>query len=201
MITVVKYLPTTDYLSTWQAMRNFTDRRMPDTLDEIWFLEHLHVYTQGQSGKPEHILNPKDIPIVQTDRGGQVTYHGPGQLIVYVLLDIQRRSLGIRQLVTLLEKSVIHLLSDFGIESKSRCEAPGVYVNEAKICSVGLRVRKGRCYHGIALNVDMDLTPFSGINPCGYSGLKVTQIADFLQDVDFEVVRDKLQEHLLALLR
>lgn len=201
MTPVVRYLSRSDYLSTWQAMRNFMDTRTPDTLDEIWFLEHFPVYTQGQSGKPEHILNPKDIPIVQTDRGGQITYHGPGQLIAYVLLDIQRRSLGIRNLVTLLEKSVIHLLSDYGIESKSRCEAPGVYVNDAKICSVGLRVRRGRCYHGIALNVDMDLTPFLGINPCGYTGLKVTQMTDLLKSVSFEEVREKLQEHLLNLLR
>jgi lipoyl(octanoyl) transferase len=200
MTPIVRSYPITDYALIWQAMRQFTDVRTSDTPDEIWLLEHFPVYTQGQSGKPEHVLAPGDIPIVQTDRGGQVTYHGPQQLIAYVLLDLHRRSLTIRNLVTLLEQSVIHVLADYGIKANSRCDAPGVYVEGAKICSLGLRVRRGRCYHGLALNVGVDLKPFSGINPCGYRDLSVTRMVDLVSQVNFETVKEALHAHLLEAL-
>lgn len=198
MTPIVRYYPLSDYAVIWQAMRQFTDARTSDTPDEIWLLEHFPVYTQGQSGKPEHVLEPGDIPIVQTDRGGQVTYHGPGQLIAYVLLDLHKRKLNIRTLVTLLEQSVVRLLADYGIKASSRCDAPGVYVDGAKICSLGLRVRRGRCYHGLALNVDVDLKPFSGINPCGYRDLQVTRMVDLVSPVGFEAVKAALESHLLG---
>lgn len=167
-----------DYATCWQAMRDFTDSRTPETLDEIWLLQHSPVFTQGQNGKPEHVLNPGDIPIIQTDRGGQVTYHGPGQLMVYTLIDLKRKKFHVRQLVTLLEQSVIDLLADFGITAIAKPTAPGIYVNEQKICSIGLRIRRGCSYHGIAFNVGMDLAPFSRINPCGFSTLKMTQFSE-----------------------
>ncbi len=167
-----------EYRETWYAMRDFTDERNEHTPDEIWPLEHPPVYTLGQAGKSEHILHPGNIPIIQTDRGGQVTYHGPGQLVVYVLFDIKRLNIGVRKLVSILEHSVINLLKEFDINARARKEAPGVYVNEAKICSIGLRVRRGCSYHGLALNVDMDLTPFKGINPCGFENLSMTQLSD-----------------------
>lgn len=198
MTPIIRYYPLSDYAVIWQAMRQFTDARTSDTPDEIWLLEHFPVYTQGQSGKPEHVLEPGDIPIVQTDRGGQVTYHGPGQLIAYVLLDLHKRKLNIRTLVTLLEQSVVRLLADYGIKASSRCDAPGVYVDGAKICSLGLRVRRGRCYHGLALNVGVDLKPFSGINPCGYRDLQVTRMVDLVKQVDFESVKAALESHLLG---
>jgi lipoyl(octanoyl) transferase len=165
-----------DYQKTWENMRDFTDARTDDTTDEIWLLEHPPVFTQGLAGKPEHVLNPHDIPVIQTDRGGQVTYHGPGQLVLYVLIDLKRKQMHAREFVRTLENSVIALLADLSITAASKCDAPGVYVNDAKICSIGLRVRRGASYHGIALNVDMDLTPFSYINPCGYQHMQMTQI-------------------------
>jgi lipoyl(octanoyl) transferase len=158
-------------------MQVFTQQRSDETVDEIWLLEHTPVYTQGQNGQPEHILNPGQIPIVQTDRGGQVTYHGPGQLMVYVLLDLKRKKLNVRALVTQLEQSLIDLLADYGIHAEARRDAPGVYVNGEKIGSIGLRIRRGCSYHGIAFNVAMDLEPFTRINPCGYSSLKMTQFS------------------------
>jgi len=167
------------YIEVWEAMRAFTDQRSPSTVDELWVVEHPPVFTQGQAGKAEHIINPGDIPVVQSDRGGQVTYHGPGQLVIYCLIDLKRRNMGIRALVTALEQAVIHMLADQGIKAEARPDAPGIYIDKMKICSIGLRVRKGCSYHGLALNVAMDLTPFEHINPCGYNELTMTQLADF----------------------
>ena len=161
-------------------MKDFTGCRGADARDELWLLEHAPVFTQGQAGRDEHVIDPGDIPVVRTDRGGQVTYHGPGQLVVYVLLDIVRLGLGIRGLVSVLEESVIELLGGYGIEAVARRDAPGVYVEGAKICAVGLRVRKGCTYHGLALNVDMNLEPFARVEPCGMRGLRVTQLVDLV---------------------
>ncbi|WP_028452198.1 lipoyl(octanoyl) transferase LipB [Chitinilyticum aquatile] len=188
MNPLIKHLGLVEYPATLAAMTEFTMSRQADTPDEIWTLEHPPVFTQGQAGRPEHILIPSDIPVVQIDRGGQVTYHGPGQLVVYTLLDLKRLGLGVREYVRMLENAVIALLADYGITAYGKVDAPGVYVQmardeglteEAKIASLGLRIRNGRCYHGLALNVDLDLTPFHYINPCGYQGLAVTQMADF----------------------
>jgi len=186
-----------DYQRTWQKMQDFTDTRLADTADELWFLQHPPVYTLGKNGKAEHVLNSGDIPVINSDRGGQVTYHGPGQIVVYTLLDLNRLKIGVRQLVTVLEKSVIDLLVDYGVESSARRDAPGVYVNDAKIAALGLRVRKGCSFHGLALNVDMNLEPFSRINPCGYEGLKVTQLKSLVTDIDIENVTGDLQQVLL----
>jgi lipoyl(octanoyl) transferase len=175
----IRLLGITDYMSTWQAMKQFTITRDVDTPDELWLLEHYPVFTQGQAGKKEHILHATDIPIVQSDRGGQVTYHGPGQLVGYLLMDLRRRNLGVRTLVCELEKIIIQLLKRWHISAHSHCGAPGVYVNNKKIASVGLRVKNSCTYHGFALNVDMDLTPFQTINPCGYSQLQMTQMSDY----------------------
>ena len=180
----VKYLGLTEYRQSWQAMKYFTDHRGPDTADELWITEHPPVFTQGQNGKPEHLLNPGDIPVVQIDRGGQVTYHGPGQLVVYCLLDLHRLGIGVKSLVSKLEKSVIELLKSYHIDAVTHSTAPGVYVDQAKIAALGLRIRKGCCYHGLSLNVDMDLEPFARINPCGYQGLAVTQLRNFDVTVD-----------------
>lgn len=167
-----------DYAATWQAMRAFTDARGPDTADELWLLEHHPVFTLGQAGRPEHLLRPEDIPVVHSDRGGQVTYHGPGQLIAYLLLDLRRAGLGVRRLVDLLEQSVIEVLAAQGVSAAARPDAPGVYVEAAKIASLGLRVRRGCSYHGLSLNVSLDLEPFGRINPCGFPGLAVTRLSD-----------------------
>lgn len=185
-----------DYTPVWEAMRHFTDTRTADTPDEVWLVEHNHVFTQGQNGQAEHILNPHHIPVVQTDRGGQVTYHGPGQLVVYVLIDLRRLNLTIRQLVRHLEESIIACLALYGIDAKAREDAPGVYVQDAKICSLGLRVRKGCCYHGLAFNHDMDLSAFSYINPCGFKALRMTQ----LKDLGVDVSKAQLAEQLLGCL-
>lgn len=193
MISVRK-LGMQDYLPTWEKMKDFTSSRSDKTADELWLLQHPPVYTQGQAGKPEHLLNPNLIPVVQSDRGGQVTYHGPGQLIAYVLMDIQRRKLGIRSLVTQLEQIIINVLANFQIKGTIRCGAPGVYVDEKKIASIGLRVKNGRTYHGIALNVAMDLMPFTDINPCGFAKLKMTQISDYAPDVTIETVSELLAD-------
>lgn len=180
----VRYLSgLQDYLPTLDAMRNWTDVRGDETRDEIWLLEHAPVFTLGQAGRLEHILAPGDIPVVQSDRGGQVTYHGPGQLITYLLLDLRRAGLGVKRLVNLLEQSVIDLLDSHGIAAARRLNAPGVYVAGAKIASLGLRVRNGCSYHGLALNIAMDLEPFRRINPCGYAGLAMTQLSDFVPEV------------------
>lgn len=174
----VRGLGCRDYEPVWRAMQTFTERRDTHTVDELWLVEHPPVFTVGLNGKPEHLLDPGEIPMVQVDRGGQVTYHGPGQLVVYTLLDLRRLGLGPRPLVTALERGVIALLAEHGIQAVARREAPGVYVSGAKVAAVGLRVRRGCCYHGLSLNVAMDLEPFSRINPCGYPGLKVTQVSD-----------------------
>lgn len=167
-----------DYEPTWHAMQRFTDSRGPHTVDEVWLLEHAPVFTQGQAGKAEHVLFPGDIPVVQVDRGGQVTYHGPGQLVAYLMLDVRRSGIGVRELVSRIERSLIDLLASYGVEAAAKPGAPGVYVNGAKIASLGLRIRNGRSFHGLALNVDMDLQPFLRINPCGYTGMSMTQLAD-----------------------
>ena len=174
----IRQLGRVDYAETLAAMQNFADTREPDTPDELWFLEHPPVFTLGLNTAPEHLLNPGDIPVIQTDRGGQVTYHGPGQLVVYTLVDIRRAGLNVRQLVCALERAVIELLSGYGISAAARADAPGVYVDGAKIASLGLRIRKGSSFHGLALNVAMDLEPFSRINPCGFADLPVTQLVD-----------------------
>ena len=171
------------YESVWQDMKHFTDQRTSTTPDEVWFVEHPPVFTQGQAGKPEHVLASGDIPIVQTDRGGQVTFHGPGQLVVYPLLDLRRRKLGVRELVTRIENSVVRLLAKYDIKSAPKADAPGVYIEDDKIASLGLRVRKGCRFHGVAINVSMDLSPFLRINPCGYEQLRMTQIANVVDNV------------------
>lgn len=174
---LVRELGRRDYVPVWREMQAFTERRAADTRDELWLVEHPPVFTMGLNGKPEHLLNPGDIPVVPVDRGGQVTYHGPGQIVAYTLLDLRRLGLGPRQLVTALEAGVIALLAEYGISAMGRRDAPGVYVDGAKIAALGLRVRRGCCYHGLSLNVAMDLEPFSRINPCGYPGLQVTQLS------------------------
>ncbi len=176
---IIRELGIQPYQSTWEAMREFTRQRQADSHDELWLLEHDPVFTQGQAGKAEHIINPQGINVIQTDRGGQVTYHGPGQLIAYPLINLERQQLTIRSLVTTLEKCVIDILASLAINAKSHCDAPGVYIDQSKICSIGLRVRRGCSYHGIALNVNMDLTPFTFINPCGFQGLTMTQISHY----------------------
>lgn len=175
---VCRQLGLQPYTQVWQRMQEFTDTRSPDTRDEFWFLEHPRVYTQGVKGKPEHILDAGDIPIVQIDRGGQVTYHGPGQLVVYTLLDLRRLGIGPRGLVRRLEQAIMACLAGYGIAAHAREGAPGVFVDERKIASLGLRVRRGCSFHGLALNVDLDLEPFTRINPCGYRGLEMTRLAD-----------------------
>lgn len=175
---VVRHLGQVEYEPTWRAMQDFTAQRSPDTPDEIWLLQHSPVYTQGQAGKAEHLIAATDIPVVPIDRGGQITYHGPGQVVAYVLVDLRRRGYGIRELVTRLEQAVIDMLAAVGVSAERQAGAPGVYVNGAKIAALGLRVKHGCTYHGLALNVDMDLRPFAAINPCGYAGMQVTQCRD-----------------------
>lgn len=184
------------YPLVWDAMRQYTDHRQLDTPDALWFVQHPPVYTLGMHARPEHVMMPGDIPVILSDRGGQVTYHGPGQWVVYPLLDLRRLGLGIRSLVNALEQAVITLLAGYGIDAHARREAPGVYVAGAKIAALGLRVRRGCCYHGLALNVDMDLAPFSGINPCGYAGMAVTQLHALRADLSLAQVRIDL-EHAL----
>ena len=182
LVLEVVSLGQRDYASVWQAMSEFTNQRTPDTVDQLWLVEHPPVFTQGQAGKAEHLLFPGDIPVVQTDRGGQVTYHGPGQLVAYPLLDLRRLNIGVRELVTRIEQTIVASLAHYGIDSSAKPDAPGVYVNGDKIASLGLRVRRGCSFHGLALNVDMDLTPFQRINPCGYQGLAMTQIRDLVPE-------------------
>ena len=176
----VRQLGLQDYEPVWQQMQQFTAERTTDTPDEIWLVEHSPVYTLGLNGKREHILDPQDIPVVQSDRGGQVTYHGPGQLIAYLLLNLKSRNLGVKKLVNKMEQAVIDLLAESGIQANRKQDAPGVYVGDAKIAALGIRVRRGCCYHGLSLNIDMDLEPFSRINPCGFANLPTTQISDLL---------------------
>ncbi len=192
----IRRLGLTDYRPTWDAMRRFTDDRGPATADEIWLTEHPPVFTQGLNGRAEHLLAPGDIPVVQIDRGGQVTFHGPGQLVLYCLLDLQRLGIGVKGLVGTIEKSVIELLAEYAIDAKTMAGAPGVYVDGAKIAALGLRVRKGCCYHGLSLNIDMDLEPFARINPCGYRGLEVTQLVDLGVSTDVARTGDRLAQLL-----
>lgn len=193
----VKQLGLSDYEDVWQAMKHFTQTRDENTIDEIWVVEHPPVFTLGRNGKAEHILMDSNIPVVKVDRGGQVTYHGPGQIVMYLLLDLHRRNLGIRKLVTLIEDCIIELLAQYQLQANSDPKAPGVYIDGKKIAALGLRVSKGRTTHGLSLNVDMDLSPFSYINPCGYKGLEVTQTSSMGIKDGFQVLAEKLQTMLL----
>lgn len=193
---LLRRLGRCEYRPVFDAMRAFTDGRDATTPDELWWVEHPPVFTQGVGGKPEHLLAPGDIPVVRADRGGQVTYHGPGQLVVYCLLDVRRLGLGARALVTILEQAVIELLAAHGIVAQARPDAPGVYLEGAKVASLGLRIRQGRSYHGLSLNVAMDLEPFSRINPCGYPGLRVTQLRDFGVELTLEAAAEALLPRL-----
>ncbi len=190
---IVRQLGNQAYESTWRAMKAFTDQRQPETVDELWCCQHPSVYTQGLAGKPEHVLKTNDIPIIQTDRGGQVTYHGPGQLMLYTLFDIKRLNIGPRRLVCQLENSVIDYLASLNIDACGNPKAPGVYVGDSKIASIGLRIRRGCSYHGLALNVELDTTPFQAINPCGFKGLAITQLAAYtrvsMDDVSHTMIK------------
>jgi lipoyl(octanoyl) transferase len=197
----VRWLGRVEYEPTWRAMQRFTDERNASTPDEVWFLEHPPVFTLGMNGKREHLLAPGEIPIVQIDRGGQVTYHGPGQLVIYALIDLRRAGFGVRDLVTALERSVIDYAAELGIGAECRKNAPGVYVDGRKLASVGIRVRRGASYHGLALNVNMDLAPFQRINPCGYEGLEMTQLAQLDGPSDVPTAMCGIEPHLLTHLR
>ncbi|EKS6328242.1 lipoyl(octanoyl) transferase LipB [Enterobacter hormaechei] len=197
---LVRHLGLQPYEPVSQAMHDFTDRRDDTTPDEIWLVEHLPVFTQGQAGKAEHLLMTGDIPVIQSDRGGQVTYHGPGQQVMYVLLNLKRRKLGVRELVTLLEQTVVNTLAEYDIDAHPRADAPGVYVGEMKICSLGLRIRKGCSFHGLALNINMDLAPFQRINPCGYAGMEMTQMRQWVDTATPDNIRPVLLKNFLALL-
>lgn len=196
---IIRYLGLADYVPVWEAMQRFTEQRNSETPDEIWFLEHPPVFTQGQAGKAEHILAPGDIPVVQVDRGGQVTYHGPGQLVGYLLIDIKRHAMGVRELVTVIEESIVKLLANYGITAAPRADAPGVYVERgAKIAQLGLRVKKGCSFHGLSLNIDMNMEPFMRINPCGHVGMEVTSIALEGGSVQSPMkIAEQLQSHLM----
>lgn len=197
---IIRQLNTMNYVDVWHAMQNFTDNRDDDTIDELWLVEHPPVFTQGQAGKEEHLLMPGDIEVVKVDRGGQVTYHGPGQQVIYFLINLRRKKMGVRQLVTLIENGIVNSLRDFDIKAYPKPDAPGVYVDEKKIASLGLRVRKGCSFHGLAINVNMDLTPFLRINPCGYAGLEMIQTADINGPQDTFTAGDSLIKHLIPLL-
>jgi lipoyl(octanoyl) transferase len=203
----VSNLGLQNYQSVWQSMSDFTDSRSVETADQIWLVQHPRVFTQGQAGKADHLLNPGSIPVIQSDRGGQVTYHGPGQLVIYPLIDLRRRSLGVRAMVTLLEQVAVELMAHFNVSAFSKADAPGVYVRrrgrDDKIASIGLRVRKGCCFHGMSINVDMDLSPFELINPCGYSGLRMTQLKDCVagHNIDYTEVEEVLVNLITSKLR
>ena len=192
MEIVVRRMGLVEYLPAFEAMQQFTSRRIGTTPDEFWLLQHFPVYTYGLAGRAEHLPLKPEIPVLKVDRGGQVTYHGPGQLVLYLLIDLKRRKIGVRELVTKMEDSVIELLGHCNVEAESRRDAPGVYVEGKKIASLGLRVRKGCCYHGLALNVDMDLSPFSMIDPCGYRGLEVTSARKLGIEKSVEELGDEL---------
>ena len=198
---IIRDLGVVDYTETWQRMQQFTDNRDESTVDEIWLLEHPPVFTQGQAGKEEHLLFPGDIPVVKVDRGGQVTYHGPGQLVAYVLLDIKRRKIGVRELVTMIEQVIVGALAAHAVNAYARPDAPGVYVNEAKVASLGLRVRKGCTFHGLALNVAMDLSPFSRINPCGYAGMRMVQTSDLGGPNSIEIAKQEISRQFISQLK
>ena len=195
---VLRELGLVDYAPTLQAMKAFTDSRDPNSPDELWLLQHPRVFTQGQAGKAEHVLAPGDIPVIQVDRGGQVTYHGPGQWVIYLMVDLRRQKMGVRDLVDLIEQSIVRLLAEYGIPAAARADAPGVYVDGAKIAALGLRVRRGCSYHGLSLNVDMDLEPFQRINPCGHEGLRVTSMSALLPHTELDM--DAVGRRLLAII-
>ena len=192
---IIREFGVQPYRESYKAMHAFTDNRTNLTKDELWLLEHPPVFTQGKNGAPEHLLKQTDIPVIQTDRGGQITYHGTGQQIVYVLIDIKRAKTTVRQVITALENCVIATLASYNIESYAKKEAPGVYVDGQKICSLGLRICRGCTLHGLALNIEMDLTPFELINPCGYSGLSMTQITAFIPVIDRQAINQKLVQN------
>ena len=194
---LIRNFGLSDCESVWQSMKAYTEARDEHSRDQFWLTEHEPVYTLGLNGRREHVLNPGDIPLLQIDRGGQVTYHGPGQLVLYTLVDLDRLGLGVRDLVSAIENAMIDLLAEYGIEAHARPEAPGVYVGEAKIGALGLRVRKGRSYHGLSLNLNMDLSPFAGIDPCGYKGMPVTQLSDWVDDFSVAELRQRLCDHLI----
>lgn len=196
-LPVIHTLGLVDYQPTWEAMKKFTTDRTPETRDEIWLVQHPPTYTQGLAGLPEHLLNPTDIPVVKIDRGGQITYHGPGQIVAYLLLDLRRWKINVRELVTLMEQAVVDLLGEYGVAAFGRVDAPGVYVNDAKIASLGLKIKHGCCYHGLALNVDMNLAPFSHINPCGYAGLRVTQCVELGITAGISELQAELAQNLI----
>ncbi|MCW8930931.1 MAG: lipoyl(octanoyl) transferase LipB [Gammaproteobacteria bacterium] len=193
----VKNLGMQHYEPVWHAMQTFTENRTEETTDEIWLLEHEPVFTLGRNGKKEHILSKTRIPIVEIDRGGQVTYHGPGQLVIYLMIDIKRRGLGVRRLVTLIEQSIIDTLGEYHLSAKAKKEAPGVYIEDAKIAALGLRIKRGCSFHGLSLNLDMDLAPFSLINPCGYKNLEVIQLSDYIEGIEMSQVQQQLTSHLI----
>jgi len=197
---VIRQLHNMDYSEVWHAMQNFTDNRDETTADELWLVEHPPVFTQGQAGKAEHLLLPGDIEVVKADRGGQVTYHGPGQQVIYFMINLRRKKIGVRALVTLIEDSLVASLADYNVTAYAKPDAPGVYVNDKKVASLGLRVRKGCSFHGLALNVNMDLSPFLRINPCGYAGLEMTQTSDIQGPENTADASDALVKHLLNLL-
>jgi len=193
---IIRSMGVCEYLPTWNQMLTFSQARNRNTPDEIWVLEHLPVFTQGQAGKPEHLLATGDIPVVKTDRGGQVTYHGPGQLVIYLLIDLRRLKLGVRSLVTHIESAIIATLQEYGLNSYAQAKAPGVYIEDAKIAALGLRIHKGCSYHGLSLNISCDLTPFQRINPCGYAGLKITRLIDHIKICNKFKVTQQLLSHL-----
>jgi len=194
---IVRPLGRVDYAPTFDAMVAFTESRSAQTPDELWICEHPPVFTQGLAGRDDHLLAPGDIPVVKTNRGGQVTYHGPGQVVIYLLLDLHRRKIKVRELVTAIEQAVIDLLAEYGVTAERRDGAPPVYVGDAKIAALGLRIRNGCSYHGVSLNVDMDLSPFDAINPCGYAGLRVTQTKDLNLPLTAHEAGEQLSQHLL----
>ncbi len=194
---LIRRLGLVEYQATWESMQRFTAERTAETRDEIWLLQHTPVYTLGQAGKLEHLLQSTDIPVVKIDRGGQITYHGPGQIIVYLLLDLRRRKINVRELVRLMEQAVIDLLANYGIAAAGRVDAPGVYIDHAKIAALGLKIKNGCCYHGLSLNADMDLSPFQLINPCGYAGLRVTQCKEQGIVACIDILQTQLAQNLL----
>ncbi|MGA9572791.1 MAG: lipoyl(octanoyl) transferase LipB [Lysobacterales bacterium] len=196
---LVRRLGLMDYVSVWRAMQTFTDQRDADTPDELWMVEHPPVFTQGQAGRAEHLLAPGDIPVIQVDRGGQVTYHGPGQIVAYPLIDISRLQMGVRALVTGIEQAIIDVLKSYAVDAQLMEGAPGVYVDGVKIASLGLRIRRGKSFHGLAFNIDMDLEPFQRINPCGFKGLQVTNLSAFTR-VSMAEVEDRLINSLSRIL-
>lgn len=189
---IIRNLGTQEYQPVWQAMQTFTAERNEATADELWCLEHPPVFTMGLNGKKEHLLNIKNIPVINIDRGGQVTYHGPGQLVIYTLIDLKRLNIGVKKLVSIIENAIIELLKKYNISAQGKDNAPGVYVDDAKIAALGLRIKRNKSYHGLSLNIDMDLTPFGQINPCGYAGMAVSQVKDLYDECNFDAVKSDL---------